>query len=322
MKQLDLQVVQQARNWLEQGHAVWLCTVLSTFGSAPRAPGAMLVALPSGESCGSLSGGCVEEDFLERVQNAGFDTCNQIVRYGEGGLTPTRALPCGGVLDVLIEYLQPGETVQRMLGQVEQALGGGEPLVRDVPLGEGASRCRPGSMSEAKIQRSAEQVSIRVGAVLRVVLAGWSPVAEFCAGFAVALGYEVIVCDPRAEVIAEVKVAGVQALEILPARFIAEQGAHSATAILALTHDPRLDDPTLIEAVRTEAFYIGAMGSQRTSAKRLDRLARLGGLQPEDMARIHAPIGLQLGSKAPAEIALATLADVLRVANGIDRGAL
>lgn len=322
MKQLDLQVVQQARNWLEQGHAVWLCTVLSTFGSAPRAPGAMLVALSSGDSCGSLSGGCVEEDFLERVQNAGFDTCNQIVRYGEGGLTPTRALPCGGVLDVLVEYLQPGEIVQRLLGQVEQALGGGELLIREVPLGEGVSRCRPGSMSEAKIQRSAEQVSIRVGAVLRVVLAGWSPVAEFCAGFAVALGYEVIVCDPRAEAIAEVKVAGVQALEILPARFIAEQGAHSATAILALTHDPRLDDPTLIEAVRTEAFYIGAMGSQRTSAKRLERLARLGGLSPEDMARIHAPIGLQLGSKAPAEIALATLADVLRVANGIERGAL
>ncbi|WP_027911117.1 XdhC family protein [Pseudomonas sp. URMO17WK12:I4] len=322
MKQLDLQVVQQARTWLEQGHAVWLCTVLSTFGSAPRAPGAMLVALSSGESCGSLSGGCVEEDFLERVQNGGFDTCNQIVRYGEGGLTPTRALPCGGVLDVLVEYLRPGEAVQRMLGQVEQALGGGELLIREVPLGEGVSRCRPASMSEAKIQRSAEQVSIRIGAVLRVVLAGWSPVAEFCAGFAVALGYEVIVCDPRAEAIAEVKVAGVQALEILPARFIAEQGAHSATAILALTHDPRLDDPTLIEAVRTEAFYIGAMGSQRTSAKRLERLARLGGLSPEDMARIHAPIGLQLGSKAPAEIALATLADVLRVANGIERGAL
>ncbi|SHL05540.1 XdhC family protein [Phytopseudomonas punonensis] len=322
MKQLDLQVVQQARSWLEQGHAVWLCTVLSTFGSAPRSPGAMLVALPSGASCGSLSGGCVEEDFLERVQSASFAPCNQIVRYGEGGLTPTRALPCGGVLDVLIEYLAPGEAVLQMLRQVEQALGGGELLVREVPLGQGCCRCRPGSMSDVKIQRSAGQVSIRVGAVLRVFLAGWSPVAEFCAGFAVALGYEVIVCDPRAEVIADVAVPGVQALEMLPARFIAEQGAHCATAILALTHDPRLDDPTLIEAVRTEAFYIGAMGSQRTSGKRLERLARLGGLKPDDVARIHAPIGLQLGSKSPAEIALATMADVLRVANSIERSAV
>ena len=131
MKQLDLQVVQQARNWLQQGHAVWLCTVLSTFGSAPRAPGAMLVALPSGESCGSLSGGCVEEDFLERVQSSAFAPRNQILRYGEGGLTPTRALPCGGVLDVLVEYLPPGEATERMLGQVEHCLLYTSPSPRD-----------------------------------------------------------------------------------------------------------------------------------------------------------------------------------------------
>lgn len=322
MKQLDLQVIQQALTWLAQGQPVWLCTVLSTFGSAPRAPGAMLVALPSGAFCGSLSGGCVEEDFLERVVSGSFATRNQLVRYGEGGLTPTRALPCGGVLDVLVEYIPPGNGAEAMLRQVEQALGGGELLVRDVPLGTGGAECRPGSMADAKIQRGEECVSIRVGAVLRVILAGWSPVAEFCASFAVSLGYEVILCDPRPEVVAEVDVPGMQVLELLPARFIAEQGAHRATAILALTHDPRMDDLTLIEAVRTEAFYIGAMGSQRTSAKRLERLARLGGLPADDMARIHAPIGLQLGSKSPAEIALATMADVLRAANGIARSEL
>ncbi|SDF29592.1 XdhC family protein [Phytopseudomonas seleniipraecipitans] len=322
MKQLDLQVIQQALTWLAQGQPVWLCTVLSTFGSAPRAPGAMLVALPSGAFCGSLSGGCVEEDFLERVVSGSFATRNQLVRYGEGGLTPTRALPCGGVLDVLVEYIPPGNGAEAMLRQVEQALGGGELLVRDVPLGAGGAECRPGSMVDAKIQRGEECVSIRVGAVLRVILAGWSPVAEFCASFALSLGYEVILCDPRPEVVAEVDVPGMQVLELLPARFIAEQGAHRATAILALTHDPRMDDLTLIEAVRTEAFYIGAMGSQRTSAKRLERLARLGGLQADDMARIHAPIGLQLGSKSPAEIALATMADVLRAANGIARSEL
>lgn len=322
MKQLDLQVVQQARAWLAQGQPIWLCTVLSTFGSAPRAPGAMLVALPSGTCCGSLSGGCVEEDFLERVATGAFATRNQVVRYGEGGLTPTRALPCGGVLDVLVEYIQPGEHADAMLRQVEQALGGGELLIRDVPLGNGASECRPGSMSDAKILRGDEHVSIRIGAVLRVILAGWSPVAAFCASFATSLGYDVILCDPRPEVIADVSLPGVQVLELLPSRFIAEQGAHRATAVLALTHDPRMDDLTLLEAVRTEAFYIGAMGSQRTSGKRLERLARLGGLGPDEMARIHAPIGLQLGSKSPGEIALATMADVLRVANGIDRGSV
>ena len=322
MKQLDLQVVQRARAWLAEGQPIWLCTVLSTFGSAPRAPGAMLVALSGGTFCGSLSGGCVEEDFLERVASGSFATRNQVVRYGEGGLTPTRALPCGGVLDVLVEYIEPGAAAESMLAQVEHALGGGELLIRDVPLGNGVAECRPGSMSDARIQRGEEHVSIRVGAVLRIILAGWSAVAEFCASFAMSLGYEVILCDPRPEVIAEVTLPGMQVLELLPARFIAEQGAHRATAVLALTHDPRMDDLTLVEAVRTDAFYIGAMGSQRTSGKRMERLVRLGGLTPEETQRIHAPIGLQLGSKSPAEIALATMADVLRAANGIDRGAL
>ncbi|SDH50958.1 xanthine dehydrogenase accessory factor [Pseudomonas flavescens] len=322
MKQLDQQVVQQARAWLAEGRTVWLCTVLSTFGSAPRAPGAMLVALSCGAFCGSLSGGCVEEDFLERLASGGIATRNQVVRYGEGGLPPTRALPCGGVLDVLVEYIQPGEDADAMLCRVEQALAGAELLIRDVPLGNGLGACRRGTLSDARIQRGDAHVSIRVGAVLRVLLAGWSPVAEFCASFATSLGYQVILCDPRREVIAGLTLPGVQVLELLPSRFIAEQGTHPATAVLALTHDPRMDDLTLIEAVRTEAFYIGAMGSQRTSGKRLERLARLGGLEASAMARIHAPIGLQLGSKSPAEIALATMADVLRVANGIERCAV
>ena len=97
MKQLDLQVIQQAQAWLGQGRGVWLCTVLSTFGSAPRGPGAMLVALDNGEHCGSLSGGCVEDDFLERVAAGFFTPVNQVVRYGDSGLAPTMALPCGGV---------------------------------------------------------------------------------------------------------------------------------------------------------------------------------------------------------------------------------
>jgi xanthine dehydrogenase accessory factor len=96
MKQLDLQVIQQARDWLASGKPIWLCTVLSTFGSAPRGPGAMLVALSTGEHRGSLSGGCVEDDFLERLAAQYFSELNQIVRYGAGGLAPNLALPCGG----------------------------------------------------------------------------------------------------------------------------------------------------------------------------------------------------------------------------------
>jgi xanthine dehydrogenase accessory factor len=319
MKQLDLQVIQQAQAWLAQGRAVWLCTVLSTFGSAPRGPGAMLVARDNGEHCGSLSGGCVEDDFLERVSAGYFTPINQIVRYGDGGLAPTMALPCGGVLDVLIEYLAPDEHTIQHLAQIEQAFGGGQLLARQVFPGTNERRIRPGHMGDARVMVGEDEICIRIGAVQRLLLAGLSPVAEFCAGFALTLGYEVIVCEPRVEVLAHFDMPGVQVHEVLPALFIADGGCHSATAVVALTHDPKLDDLTLLEAVRTPAFYIGAMGSMRTSEKRFERLERIGGLDDAARQRIHAPIGLNLGSKTPAEIALAVMADILRVANGIDR---
>ncbi|MCD5976582.1 XdhC family protein [Pseudomonas quasicaspiana] len=319
MKQLDLQVIQQAREWLSSGKLIWLCTVLSTYGSAPRGPGAMLVALSTGEHRGSLSGGCVEDDFLERLAARYFPQVNQIVRYGDGGLAPNLALPCGGVLDVLVEYLEPGKDSETHLAAIDHALAGRELAIRGVRLHGTERDIRPASMEEARVSVLGDQVFIRVGAVYRLILAGLSPVAEFCASFAVALGYEVILCDPRPEVIAGFAVAGVQIREVLPSVFIAEGGCHAATAVVALTHDPRLDDLTLMEAVRTDAFYIGAMGSRRTSDKRMERLVRIGGLEEAQLQRIHAPIGLNLGSKTPAEIAIAVMADVIRVANGVGR---
>lgn len=319
MKQLDLQVIQQAREWLASGKPIWLCTVLSTFGSAPRGPGAMLVALSTGEHRGSLSGGCVEEDFLERLAARYFSELNQIVRYGDGGLTPTRALPCGGVLDVLVEYLEPGSEADAHLVAMDRALTGQQLAIRAVRLHSNQRNIRPATMDDVRVSVIDDHVFIRVGAVYRLILAGLSPVAEFCAGFAVALGYEVILCDPRPEVIEGFSLPGVQIREVLPSIFIGDGGCHAATAVVALTHDPRLDDLTLLEAVRTEAFYIGAMGSRRTSEKRIERLVRIGGLEGAQLDRIHAPIGLNLGSKTPAEIAIAVMADVIRAANGVGR---
>jgi xanthine dehydrogenase accessory factor len=320
MKQLDLQVIQQAQEWSVSGEPVWLCTVLSTFGSAPRGPGAMLAALSTGEHRGSLSGGCVEEDFLQRIAAGFFSELNQIVRYGEGGLAPNLTLPCGGVLDVLVEYITPGADASEHLAGVADALAGHRLATRIVRLGSCCRSIDAAGMDNLKVRIAGDEAFVRIGAVHRLILAGLSPVAEFCASFALALGYEVILCDPRQEVIQGCSLPGVEILEILPCVYIAAGGCHAATAVVALTHDPRLDDLTLMEAVRTDAFYIGAMGSQRTSDKRLKRLARIGGLDAPALARIHAPIGLRLGSKTPAEIAIAVMADLLRVANGVRRG--
>ena len=322
MKNLDLQVIQQALSWLDQGNCVWLCTVLATFGSAPRGPGSMLVALPTGRFCGSLSGGCVEEDFLERLGRGEFACHNQIVRYGEGGLAPSLELPCGGVLDVLVERFEPNSQTREHFAVLLSALQGQDRVERQVSLGSETRCIKIETAVSAAVCVEADQVRIRVGAAHRLLVAGLSPVAEFCAGFAVALGYEVIVCDPRTELTSGFSMAGVTLVEMLPARYISQVGCHVATAIVALTHDPRLDDLTLLEALRTPAFYIGAMGSQRTSARRLERIKRIGMPKDQALERIHAPIGLRLGSKTPAEIALAVMADIVRVSNGIIRDQL
>ena len=146
--------------------------------------------------------------------------------------------------------------------------------------------------------------------------------AEACAHFARALGHEVIVCDPRPEMCEGFSVDGVAVVPQLPSTFIAAGGCHAATAVVALTHDPRIDDLAMIEAVRTEAFYIGVMGSRRTSDARATRLLRSGGLSQADIDRLHMPIGLDLGSKTPTEIALAVVADIVRVYHGKSRDAL
>jgi xanthine dehydrogenase accessory factor len=323
MRHLDVQVIDQALQWARSGQSQWLCTVLSTYGSAPRAPGAMLVTNGAGEHVGSLSGGCVEEEFLESLTRGELREPAQIVSYGDSVEQRHRLkLPCGGVLIVLVEHRAASPEWIAHLESLQAALLGQRRLLRHVELSSGALRLDPdtGHGSE-RVQVVDERVRISVGPALRLILAGLSPVAEVCASFARAIGCEVIACDPREEML-HVQLECVEMQRVLPTMFIAAGGCHAATAVVALTHDPRIDDLALMEAVHTPAFYIGAMGSQATSAKRAERLKRIGGLTDEQIARLHMPIGLDLGSKAPAEIALAVVADILRVYHGKERHAL
>lgn len=323
MQHLDLQVVRQALKWSAAGQRVWLCTVLFTYGSAPRAPGSLLAVNASGQWVGSLSGGCVEDDFLERVAEGEFNEPVVVVRYGDGTDTRTNIrLPCGGILDVLVENLAPDCDVQAHLRELESALLGQRRLRREVSLVDGSRHLRDDHEHGPRVERDEARVLLRVGAAQRLLLAGYSSVAHFCAEFGKGLGFEVILCDPREEALDGVVLDGIEIRRELPSVFIANGGCHADTAVVALTHDPKIDDLAMLEAVRTEAFYIGVMGSRTTSEKRRERLHRIGGLNEAELARIHAPIGLNLGSKTPAEIALAVLADILRTRSGIAREAL
>lgn len=321
MRHLDLKVIDQALEWARGGRPIWLCTVLSTYGSSPREPGAMLVATDNYEFVGSLSGGCVEEEFLQSLADGAFRQPVQRIRYGDSPEESRRLrLPCGGSLQVLVEHpISDGRLVQH-LQATREVLQGQQRLIRRVDLESGeVTLLEDAEAGGARVEQDECSVSIRLGPVLRIILAGFSAVAEVCAGFARTLGCEVIACDPRDEVQGLYDFGDAEVMPILPSLYIASGHCHAATAVLALTHDPKIDDLAMMEAVNTPAFYIGVMGSAKTSEKRAERLQRLGGFDEEQLERIHMPIGLNLGSKAPAEIALAAMADVLRVYRGRGR---
>ena len=322
MHHLDLQVIERALKWANEGLTVWLCTVLKTFGSSPREPGAMLVACSTGAYIGSLSGGCVEEDFIGRLQSGDFDKPVQQIRYGGEDSAASVRLPCGGSLDVLVEQLTPTAENLTHLEVMHATLLGRQSLSRYISLSDGRKRFNPATLADPAVAFDTTSVSIRIGPALRLIIAGISSISSPCALFAQSLGFEVIVCDPNEDARKHFDVPGVEVQAVLPSVFIASGGCHANTAVVAVTHDPRIDDLAMIEAVRTEAFYIGVMGSQQTSQQRAERLLRSGGLTDAQLARITMPIGLNLGSKTPSEIALAVMADIVRLYRGKTRNEL
>lgn len=330
MQHLDVQVIEQAKSWLEQGHTIWLSTVLSTFGSSPRAPGSLMVADIQGRYCGSLSGGCVEEDFLEQISMGNFNCNAALIHYGGQQTTEVAnhrniSLPCGGVLEVLVERMLPTPEVIQQITTFLSILTGQNPHYRSVSLQSGFEGFRPDTSVGAQVihDEANRQIKIRVGPASRLIIAGISPVSEFCAQYAQMLGFEVIICDPRDDACANFKVEKCRVEQVFPADFLLREGTvHSQTAIVALTHDPRIDDLAILDALSTEAFYIGVIGSLRTSQNRAERLKRTGGLTNDEINRIHMPVGLNLGSKTPAEIGLAVMADILRTLRGIDSDSL
>ncbi|MDL4912520.1 MAG: XdhC family protein [Enterobacterales bacterium endosymbiont of Blomia tropicalis] len=318
---LDQRVIDSALRWLQSSQPVWLCTVLHTYGSSPRAPGTMMAINNQGDSCGSLSGGCIEEDFLQQLASGAYRNSSQIVRYGEGGLRPNVELPCGGSVDVLIEYLPVDTASAELLSAMHAALFGKHYLVKKLQPGQRAQwECFPADTVLPVLSHSQEEVVIPVGAIPQLLIAGYSVVAFECIRLALILGFKVTVCEHRASQLAEIEQQFGTDLNVCivpqhPAKWLEQHKISSKMAILSLTHDPRIDELTMMEAVNTPAFYLGVMGSARNSAKRRQRLGDIGGLSDAELRRIQAPVGMKIGSKTPAEIALSVMADVVRAKN-------
>jgi xanthine dehydrogenase accessory factor len=320
---LDQRVIHAALSWYQVGQAIWLCTVLDTWGSSPRAPGTLMAVNERGDYCGSLSGGCIEEDFLAQLKAGHYRASSQIVGYGEGEMRPDVQLPCGGSLVILIEYLPPDLPTVELLQAMQHALSGRQPGVKTLTTGRRAqwTPVSPAEMLPA-LAFNPPQILLPVGAIPELLIAGYSTVAFECIRLGQLLGFTVRVCEHRPEMLSELESQFAGADNVIiepqhPARWLELNGAHAAVAIVSLTHDPRIDELTTMEAINTQAFYIGIMGSAKSSEKRKVRLRQIAGLNSEDLARINAPIGLAIGSKTPAEIALSVMADIVRVKNGV-----
>lgn len=318
---LDQRVINAALDWCQSDQAVWICTVLRTYGSSPRAKGTIMAVNSEGHYCGSLSGGCIEEDFLAQLAAGQYRESSQIIRYGEGGMRPDVQLPCGGSLDILTEYLPADAQSFLLLQAMQHALTGKSPLVKRVEPGKRASWHQISSDEKLPpLEYCNKFIVLPVGAIPELLIAGYSTVAFECIRIGQLLGYHVRVCEHRPEMLSELEryFSGADNVAVVPqhpARWLELNGAHASVAIVSLTHDPRIDELTMMEAINTSAFYIGIMGSKKNSEKRRSRLQQVGGLRPDELARIKAPIGLNIGSKTPAEIALSVMADIVKTRN-------
>ena len=316
MDSLDLQVLTQARDWRAAGHAVWLVTVIETWGSAPRPPGALLALRDDGRVTGSVSGGCVEDDLIERVRAgergaAGHDR-PALVSYGVTKEEASRfGLPCGGNLRLVQEPLQGVAWIDEVLERTARH----ELVARRLELANGTVTIDAASRGDT-FSFDGKQLVALFGPRWRLLVIGAGQLSRAVAQMAVMLDFDVICCDPREEYNLTWDVPGTTFSKAMPDDLVLELQLDPHSAVVAVTHDPKLDDLVLLEALKSPAFYIGALGSRGNTAARRERL-KLFDLTEAEIDRLHGPIGLDIGSKTPAEIAVSIVAEIVAVKNGV-----
>jgi xanthine dehydrogenase accessory factor len=313
MDSVDLEVIRSAASWVKAGHEATLVTVVKTWGSAPRPIGAMLVIRDDGHVIGSVSGGCVEDDLIEKVRERKLAAGKPgVITYG---VTKEQAerfkLPCGGTLVLALEPLSQRSQLDELLGIVERH----ELAARFLDMETGATRLEPGKWSDL-LELDGKVLKTVHGPRWRLLIIGAGQLSRFLAQMAQALDYHVTVCDPRDEFADEWNLAGAPLNRGYPDDVVQQMNLDGHSAVVAVTHDPKLDDVALLEALKSPAFYVGALGSKRNNDARRRRLAGFD-LSADEIARLHGPVGLNLGCKTPPEIAVAILAEMTAVRHGV-----
>jgi xanthine dehydrogenase accessory factor len=312
MDSLDLQVLTQARQWHAAGHPVRLVTVIETWGSAPRPPGALLAMRGDGLVVGSVSGGCVEDDLIERVRAGEAMDRPSLVTYGVTKEEAARfGLPCGGNLRLVQEPLGDVAWIDEVLARTARH----ELVARRLDLATGLVTVESATRGEA-FSFDGQVMRALFGPRWRMLIIGAGQLSRVLAQMALALDFEIVCCDPREEYHLTWDVPGTTFSTTMPDDLVLELQLDPHSAVVAVTHDPKLDDMALLEALKSPAFYVGALGSRSNTAKRRERLA-LFDLSAQEIDRLHGPIGLDLGGRTPAEIAVSILAEIVAVRHGV-----
>lgn len=316
MNGLDKQVLLSGAQLLAQNKTIWLCTILSTYGSAPRSVGS-LFATDGNIRLGSISGGCIEDAFIELINTNKLNDEIRIFDYGSH-LAPDGSqyeLPCGGQIKLLIEKIIPEnkEIVHQWISQINQE----DDFIRAVNIHSGE---RQYSQATTAIQLNNHWAVCQYQQKWQLLLLGISQVSEEIARLSDRAGFIVRICDMREDYQVSwrwnKKNDGIDVEWLSPDLFVDKYVNHK-TAVLALAHDPRIDDLGMMSALESNAFYIGALGSFKNSERRRERLHRIGEFSYHELSRLRAPIGLPIGSRTPFEIAIAVIADVIATKNGI-----
>jgi xanthine dehydrogenase accessory factor len=322
MENLDVMVLRTLRDWRAAGKRALLATVVRTWGSSPRPVGSIMALAEDGAVVGSVSGGCIEDDLIYRHTQAysGKEPGHQIpsgppsfVKYGVTADEAHRfGLPCGGTLELLLEYDPQLAPIEQLVHSLEQ----GRLVRRTVRLADGQV-----TLADAQ---APEELSIADGLLVntfgpeyRMLLIGAGQLTEYLATMALFNGFAVTVCDPREEYRGAWSVPGARVVSDMPDDEVLAFRPDRRSSVIALTHDPKLDDLALMEALKTQAFYVGAIGSRRNNEARHARMIEHFGLTAADLQRLRGPIGVFIGSKTPAEIAVSIMAEVLAVKNGV-----
>lgn len=331
-----MQELQVSAYWVEEGVGVGRAIVVRTIGSSPFEVGSTLVVAEDGRMAGSVSAGCIEGAAIEAVLAARRGHYHEVVRYGVSDERAAEVgLACGGIIDVLIEPDAPPEVLDAAREREAVAIATPLPDGRETPdvrrvildgagirsgtLGDPAAEAELCGLARAALRDGGSR-TVRIGpheiylevfVATRLVIVGAGEIAVHLVRLAHAFGLHTVVIDARSAFVTRERFPNADELLVGWADELAERaGIDEGAHVVVLTHDPKVDDPALITALQRGARYVGALGSRRTHAARLARL-RDAGISDADLARIHAPIGLDLGGHTPPEIALGILAEIV-----------